>query len=85
MNEKRERFSRIFPNRVKKLVKALEILENCSDKRNYEFNQDLAQRSWVEIGKQFEQVAQAFEMDLHITLDGKDLRDYDTSKSLEDQ
>jgi len=84
-NPKRERFSRLFPDRVKKLLKSLEILENCSNKSNYEFNEDLVQRSWIEIGKQFEMVARSFDMDLHMTLDGKDLKAYDTSKPLEDQ
>lgn len=84
-NPKRDRFSRLFPDRAKKLLKSLEVLENCSNKSNYEFNEDLVQRCWVEIGKQFEQVAQSFDIDLHITLDGKGLKAYDTSKPLEDQ
>ncbi len=84
MNEKRDRFSRLFPARVEKLIKGLEVLENCSSKSNYEFDEDLVKRCWIEIGKQFSQAARAFDIDLHIQLDGKDLKDYDTSKSLED-
>lgn len=82
MNEKRDRFSRLYPARVQKLIKALEVVENCSNKSNYEFDEDLVKRTWIEIGKQFEQVSKAFDVDFQVTLDGKDLRDYDTSKPL---
>ena len=82
MNEKRDRFSRLYPARVQKLIKALEVVENCSNKSNYEFDEDLVTRTWIEIGKQFQYVGQAFEIDFQVTLDGKDLRDYDTSKPL---
>ena len=82
MNEKRDRFSRLYPARVEKLIKTLEIVENCSNKSNYEFDEDLVKRTWIEIGKQFEQVSKAFDVDFQITLDGQELHDYDTSKPL---
>ena len=82
MSEKRDRFSRLYPARVEKLIKTLEIVENCSNKSNYEFDEDLVKRTWIEIGKQFEQVSKAFDVDFQITLDGQELRDYDTSKPL---
>lgn len=81
-NDKRDRFSRLYPDRVKRLIKGLEVLENCSNKSNYEFDEDLVKRTWIEIGKQFEQVSRAFDVDFQVTLDGKELIDYDTSKPL---
>ena len=83
MNEKRDRFSRLYPDREKRLIKGLEVLENCSNKSNYEFDEDLVKRTWIEIGKQFEQVSRAFDVDFQVTLDGKELIDYDTSQPLQ--
>lgn len=84
IEEKRDRFSRIFPSRVEKLMKALEILENCSNKSNYDWTPDTVQRVWVEIGKQFCQVAGEYELDLQILLDGQDLKNIDTTHPLEE-
>lgn len=82
MNEKKDRFSRLFPDRVKRLIKALDIVDNCSNKSGYEFDEDLVTRCWIEIAKQFEYAAQNFDVDFQVTLDGKPLQDYDTSKPL---
>ena len=80
MNEKRDRFARLFPDRAQKLIKSLDILANCSNKSNYEFDVDLVKRCWLEIGKQFSHVASSFEVDLHILLDGRDIKHIDTSE-----
>ena len=80
--QKRDRFARIFPARVEKLIKALDVLENCSSKSNYDFDEDLVKRCWIEIGKQFSHVASSFDVDLHILLDGRDIKHIDTSKEV---
>ena len=80
--EKRDRFSRIFPARVDKLVKTLDLLCNCSSKSSYDWTPDLVQRAWVEIAKALQTAAKSFGLNLVITLNGKNIREIDTSKKL---
>ena len=80
--ERKDRFGRIFPPRAEKLVKGLELLENCSNKSSYEWNTDLVQRAWIEIAKKLIRGARAFGLELEVTLNGKDVRDVDTTKRL---
>ena len=80
--ERRDRFARIFPPRVEKLVKSLEVLTNCSSKSSYDWTPDLVQRAWIEIAKTLSTAAKSFDLDLEIRLNGKDIREIDTSKAL---
>ena len=80
--EKRDRFARIFPPRVEKLVKSLEVLTNCSNKSSYDWTPDLVKRAWIEIAKTLAVAAKSFDLDLVIELDGVDIRDIDTKKKL---
>lgn len=78
--EKKERFGRIFPARVEKLVKQLEVLSNCSNRSSYEFDTKLLTRCWVEIAKQLQLTAKCFGVDMVITVGGKNVREINTSK-----
>lgn len=80
--EKRDRFARMFPPRVEKLVKQLQLLENCTTKSTYEWTPDIVKRAWIEIGQTVIDTCAAYDMDLDISLDGKRLSEYDTSKPL---
>lgn len=80
--EKRDRFARIFPPRVEKLVKSLDVLVNCSSKSSYDWTPDLVQRAWLEIAKSLSTAAKSFGLDLEIRLNGTNIRDIDTSKAL---
>lgn len=80
--EKRDRFARIFPARVEKLVKSLEVLTNCSSKSSYDWTPDLVKRAWLEIAKTLATAAKSFDLDLVIELDGVDIRDINTKKRL---
>lgn len=83
MNEKQDRFCRIYPDRVKRLIKSLEVLGNCANKSSYEWDEDLVKRTWVEIGKCFHGVAADFDVDFVLTLDGRNIADIDTSEPLQ--
>ena len=83
--EKRERFANVFPPRVEKLCHQFKLLRNCTTKSNYEWTSDTVKRAWIEICLSLQDTCSAYDMDLQISLDGKSLIDYDTSKSLEDQ
>ena len=80
--ERRDRFARMFPSRVEKLVKNLDLLCNCSNKSSYDWTPDLVQRAWIEIAKTLQTGAKSFGLNLIITLDGKNIREIDTSKKL---
>ena len=80
--ERRDRFARIFPPRVEKLVKSLEVLTNCSNKSSYDWTPDLVKRAWIEIAKTLAVAAKSFDLDLVIELDGVDIRDINTKKKL---
>lgn len=81
--EKRDRFSRIFPPRVEKLVKSLEVLTNCSSKSSYDWTPDLVKRAWLEIAKALSVAAKSFGVELVIELDGVDIRDINTKNKLD--
>lgn len=79
---KRDRFGRMFPNRVDKARDQFRLLTNCSNTSNYDWNADLVKRAWLELGKEFAQAAAAFDLDLVITVNGTNVQDVDTSKPL---
>ena len=79
-SEKKQRFARIFPPRVEKLVKQLDVLANCSNKGSYEFDANLLKRCWIEIAKQLQTTAKCFGVEMIVMVDGKNVREIDTSK-----
>ena len=79
-NPKRERFSRLFPKRVETLKKQLEVLSNCSNKSSYEWDEDLVKRCWIEIAKHLQTSAKYFGVDMIIMVNGKNVREIDTTK-----
>lgn len=40
MESKRDRFKRIVENRTNKIINMIDLLGNCSNKSNYEYNDD---------------------------------------------
>ena len=80
--EKRDRFARMFPARVEKLVKNLDLLCNCSNKSSYDWTPDLVQRAWIEIAKSLQTAPKSFDLDLDISLNGKNVKEIDTTKKL---
>ena len=80
--EKRDRFARMFPPRVEKLTDTLRLLENCTAKSNYEWNEDLVKRSWIEIAKKLRDTAKAYDMELTVMLDGDEVQYIDTSEPI---
>ena len=81
--EKRDRFARMFPPRVEKLVKTMSLLKNCTSKKDYEWTKDTVQRAWVEIAKALRETAKAYDLELDISLNGDEVQYIDTSKPLD--
>lgn len=68
--DRREAFSRIFPPRVEKLIKALEVMSNCSKKSGYVWNQDLVHDVFVTIAQIFARTAEGFGVKFEVLVDG---------------
>ena len=39
-NSRRKRFTKVATNRVQKIIDYLNLLQNCSNRRNYEYDED---------------------------------------------
>ena len=83
--EKRDRFVRIFPPRVERLVDQLRKLENCTNRSNYEWDEDMVKRAWIEIAKAFRYSANAYGIDLQISLDGEEVQNINTQSAVPDR
>lgn len=80
--EKRDRFKRMYPPRVEKLVDTMRLLENCTAKSNYEWDEDLVKRSWIEIAKRLQETAAAYDLKLDISLNGDQVHYIDTTEPI---
>ena len=67
---KKETFNRVFPPRVGKMIKALEVMSNCSNKSSYAWNQDLIHDVFVTIARIFAETADAFGVSFVVMVDG---------------
>ena len=59
-NEKRERFARVFPNRVDTLRDTLRKIANCSNKGNYDWDNEKVQDAWILIAEEFTTAARQY-------------------------
>ena len=73
-NEKKQAFSRIFPPRVDKLIKALDVMSNCSNKSGYVWNQDLVHDIFVIIAQIFQEKAKLFGVEFEVLVDGTEVQ-----------
>ena len=61
--EKANRFSRMFPPRIKQMAKQIKLIENCSNKHNYEFAYtDTVALFFIVIFKELTLVARKFDL-----------------------
>ena len=75
-NDRRDRFSRLFPARVEKIRNQLRILGNCSNKLNYEWDQDKIKLFFAYILQEFISLANSFGIPVTAEVAGKDVHDY---------
>ena len=78
--EKKANFARLFPPAVEQLIDRLRILGHKSNRSNYEWNQDLVTRSWVEVAYRFQSAARQFGVNFQVSIDGRPVDALDTSK-----
>lgn len=48
---RRERFTKVATNRVQKIIDYLNLLQNCSNRRNYEYDEEDVNHMFEEISK----------------------------------
>ena len=74
--EKANRFSRMFPPRIKQMAKQIKLIENCSNKHNYEFAYtDTVALFFIVIFKQLTDVARKFDLVVEVSIEGKAIED----------
>ena len=50
-SSRRKRFTKVASNRVQKIIDYLNLLQNCSNRRNYEYDEDDVNHMFEEISK----------------------------------
>ena len=74
--EKADRFNRMFPPRIKQMAKQIKLIENCSNKHNYEFGYtDTVATFFIVIFKELTLVARKFDLQVDVSIGGKSIED----------
>ena len=50
-NPRRKRFTKVATNRVQKIIDYLNLLQNCSNRRNYDYDEEDVNHMFEEISK----------------------------------
>ena len=62
---KRERFENVASNRVQRILDTLQLLQNCSNKNNYEYTEKDVDRMFSEITSAVKDARQAYIKELN--------------------
>ena len=74
--EKADRFNRMFPPRIKQMAKQIKLIENCSNKHNYEWAYtDTVATFFIVIFKELTLVARKFNLVVDVSINGKSIED----------
>ena len=80
LEERTDRFARIFPHRVEKLVKSFDLLGNCTSKSSYAWDDQLVRKVWVHILVAVTETAKSYGLSVEFTVDGLESASlYDTA------
>ena len=76
LNEKEQRFLRMFPPRMKQLENQVRLVQNCSRKDGYEWGfTDLVPTYFIVIFVNLTRCAKKFGLDVDVTIQGRDIED----------
>ena len=76
LNEKEQRFLRMFPPRMKQLDNQVRLIQNCSRKDGYEWGfTDLVPIYFIVIFVNLTRCAKKFGLDVDVTIGGRDIED----------
>ena len=62
---KRERFEKVAGNRVQKIIDFLTLLQNCSNRNNYEYTEADVEHMFTEIQKILKETRSKFQSELN--------------------
>lgn len=62
---KRQRFTKVATNRVQKIIDYLALLQNCSNRNNYEYDEEDVNHMFEEIGKALRESKTAYTNELN--------------------
>ena len=83
IEEKRGRFAKMFPARVEKVVDQFRMIENCSNKSNYDWDRDIVAKVCVHVLEAMRGSAARYGLKVEFTLNGKHLWEVAESGSIE--
>ena len=63
-NNRRKRFTKVASNRVQKIIDYLNLLQNCSNRRNYEYDEDDVKHMFEESSKALKEAKAVFANEL---------------------
>ena len=76
LNQKEQRFLRMFPPRMKQLDNQIRLVQNCSRKDGYEWDfTDLVPTYFIVIFVNLTRCAKKFGLDVDVTIKGRDIED----------
>ena len=64
-NSRRVRFTKVATNRVQKIIDYLNLLQNCSNRRNYEYDEEDVNHMFEEISKALKDAKAVFTNELN--------------------
>ena len=76
LNQKEQRFLRMFPPRMKQLDNQIRLVQNCSRRDGYEWDfTDLVPTYFIVIFVNLTRCAKKFGLDVDVTIKGRDIED----------
>ena len=63
-NSRRKRFKKVAANRVQRIIDSLNLLQNCSNRRNYEYDEEDVNHMFEEISKALKDAKSAYANEL---------------------
>ena len=76
LNQKEQRFLRMFPPRMKQLDNQVRLVQNCSRKDGYEWSfTDLVPTYFIVIFVNLTRCAKKFGLDVDVRIEGRDIED----------
>ena len=64
-NSRRKRFTKVAGNRVQKVINYLNLLQNCSNRRNYEYDEEDVNHMFEEISRVLKETKNVYKTELN--------------------
>ena len=64
-NSRRKRFTKVATHRVQKIIDYLNLLQNCSNRRNYEYDEEDVNHMFEEINRVLKETKNVYMMELN--------------------